>query len=110
MLAILFGLIAMAGCVVLLVLNPGGGWWQAFKDVVQGTIPPFLFFVGLISIFIGIGNIKDKVAEKNVTKDKKYKFKIVGKKGKKAKWIVPELSNKTYRIIITKKPQNFTNH
>ena len=75
MFAILFGLIAMAGCVVLLVLNPGGGWWQAFKDVVQGTIPPFLFFVGLISIFIGIGNIKDKVAEKREREEEEKEMK-----------------------------------
>ena len=82
MLAILFGLIMMAGGVVILVLFPT--WWQAFKDVVQGSIPPFLVFVGLISIFIGIGNIKDKIAEKREREEEEREMKeAVSKEEKK---------------------------
>ncbi len=83
MLAILFGLIAMTGAVLLLVLTDPLTWLQAFKDVVQGSIPPFLFFVGLISIFIGIGNIKDKVAEKREREEEEKEMKEAAAKEKK---------------------------
>jgi len=80
MLAILFGIISIAGGVVLLVLFPT--WWQAFKDVVQGSIPPFLVFIGFIAIFIGIGNIKDKIAEKKEKEEEEKELKEAEKEKK----------------------------
>lgn len=85
MLAILFGLIAIAGGVLLLVLTDPNTWFQAFKDVVQGSIPPFLVFVGLISIFIGIGNIKDKAAEKREREEEEREMKEAAKQEEEEK-------------------------
>ncbi len=54
-LAILFGLIAVAGGVYLAVFV----WWQEFYELVFGFIPPILFFGGLIALIAGISSIKD---------------------------------------------------
>ncbi|MGB2764029.1 MAG: hypothetical protein WBC20_06410 [Candidatus Aminicenantaceae bacterium] len=54
-LAILGGLAAMAGGVILVVFV----WWQEFYELVFGCIPPFLFFGGLIAFIAGISGIKD---------------------------------------------------
>jgi|GEM_PF-3395538 len=51
MIAILGGLIAMVGSVVLLVTSTS--WWWAFKSLVKGFIPPILFFGGLIGLLLG---------------------------------------------------------
>ncbi|MDD3626789.1 MAG: hypothetical protein PHV06_05670 [bacterium] len=82
MLAILFGIIAIVGGVLLLALTDPNTWWQAFKDVVQGSIPPFLVFIGFISIFIGIGNIKDKIAEKKEREEEEKEMKEAEKEKK----------------------------
>ena len=54
-LAILGGLIAMAGGVVLVLFV----WRREFFELVFGCIPPILFFGGLIALIAGISSIKD---------------------------------------------------
>lgn len=54
-LAILFGLIAVAGGAWLAVAV----WWQEFYELVFGFIPPILFFGGLIALIAGISSMKD---------------------------------------------------
>ncbi len=54
-LAILFGLIAVAGGVYLAVFV----WWQEFYELVFGFIPPILFFGGLIALIAGFSSMKD---------------------------------------------------
>jgi len=70
-LAILGGLVAMAGGVILVVFV----WWQEFYELVFGCIPPFLFFGGLIAFIAGISGIKDarrtkKLEEETVEEEK----------------------------------------
>jgi hypothetical protein len=53
--AIVLGLIAMVGGVLLVVFV----WWQEFYKLVFGCIPPLLFFGGFIALIAGISSIKD---------------------------------------------------
>jgi Na+/H+-dicarboxylate symporter len=54
-LAVLFGLIAMAAGLFLVIAV----WWPEFIHLVFGFIPPILFFGGLIALIAGISSIKD---------------------------------------------------
>jgi hypothetical protein len=54
-LAVLIGLIAMVGGILLVVFV----WWREFYELVFGCIPPLLFFGGLIALIAGISSIKD---------------------------------------------------
>lgn len=64
-LAILFGLIAVAGGVWLAVTV----WWQEFYELVFGFIPPILFFGGLIALIAGISSMKDAKRTKQLEKE-----------------------------------------
>jgi len=64
-LAILGGLIAMGGGIVLVVLV----WWVEFKMVVFGFIPPVLFLVGIIALISGISGVKDCIRSKKTEKE-----------------------------------------
>ncbi len=64
-LAILGGLIAMGGGIVLVVLV----WWVEFKIVVFGCIPPILFLVGIIALISGISGVKDSIRSKKTEKE-----------------------------------------
>ncbi len=55
--AVVGGLAAMAGGLVLLILVPS--FWYAFKHLIMGFIPPILFFGGFIGLIAGISSIKD---------------------------------------------------
>ena len=64
-LAILGGLIAMAGGVVLVILV----WPKEFYELVFGCIPPVLFFGGLIAFIAGISSIKDAMRTKKLEEE-----------------------------------------
>ena len=64
-LALLGGLIAMAGGVVLVIFV----WPQEFYELVFGCIPPVLFFGGLIAFIAGISSIKDAMRTKNLEEE-----------------------------------------
>ena len=64
-LAILLGLVAMAGGVYLAVFV----WWREFYELVFGMIPPILFFFGLIAFIAGISSIKDAIRTKKLEKE-----------------------------------------
>jgi hypothetical protein len=70
-LAILGGLIAMAGGVYLVILV----WPQKFIDLVFGCIPPVLFFGGLIALIAGISGIKDAARTKKLEAETKEEVK-----------------------------------
>jgi Na+/H+-dicarboxylate symporter len=61
-LAILLGLVAMAGGVILVIFV----WTQEFLNLVFGCIPPILFFGGLIALVAGISSIKDAARTKSL--------------------------------------------
>jgi ABC-type antimicrobial peptide transport system permease subunit len=66
-LAIVGGLIAMAGGVLLVALT----WGPYFKVLVLGAIPPVLFFGGLIALIAGISSIKDAARTKKLEAEAK---------------------------------------
>ncbi len=68
-LAILLGLIAMAGGVYLVAAV----WWVPFKTVVFGFIPPILFFGGLIAFIAGLSSLKDSSKAAEIEEEKEDK-------------------------------------
>jgi len=70
-LAIIGGLIALAGGVVLAAFV----WPEKFVDLILGVIPPFLFFGGLISFIAGISGIKDAMRTKKLEAEEKEEEK-----------------------------------
>ncbi len=75
-LALLGGLIAMAGGVVLVIFV----WWQEFYELVFGCIPPVLFFGGLIAFIAGISSIKDAMRTKKLEEETEKETKEEEKK------------------------------
>ncbi len=69
--AVLAGLIAMAGGLVLVLLVPS--FRNAFIQVVLGFIPPVLFFGGLIGLIAGISSIKDAQRTKKLEQETEAK-------------------------------------
>lgn len=67
--AILFGLIAMLGGIVVVVIK--GGLWPHFKIFIGGMIPPLLFFGGLIALIAGVSSIKDAARTKKLEEETK---------------------------------------
>ena len=55
--AVLGGLISIAGGLALVVIS--ATFRHAFVHLVEGFIPPILFFGGLIGLIAGISSIKD---------------------------------------------------
>jgi hypothetical protein len=66
-LAIIGGLIAMVGGVLLVAFV----WWIPFKMLVEGFIPPILFFGGLIALIAGLSSIKDAQRTKQLEAEAK---------------------------------------
>lgn len=71
-LAILGGLIAMAGGVVLAIFV----WRPEFVILVKGCIPPILFLGGLIALIAGISSIKDAARTKKLEEEAEEEVKV----------------------------------
>jgi hypothetical protein len=59
--AILLGLIFLAAA-VLAVIPAGLGWWADVLIFLRGALPVMAVLIGLIALFIGIADLKDKAA------------------------------------------------
>jgi hypothetical protein len=70
-LAIIGGLIAIAGGIVLVAFV----WWIPFLWLVKACIPPVLFFGGLIALIAGISSIKDAARTKQLEEEAKAEEK-----------------------------------
>ncbi len=66
-LAILGGLIAIVGGVLLVIFV----WRGPFIWLVKGSIPPVLVFGGLIALIAGISSIKDAARTKKLEEEAK---------------------------------------
>ncbi len=66
-LAIVGGIIAMAGGIILVAFV----WWEEFYELVFGCIPPLLFFGGLIAVVAGISSIKDAIRTRKLEEEAK---------------------------------------
>ncbi len=75
-LAIVGGIIAMAGGIVLVIFV----WWREFYELIFGCIPPLLFFGGLIAVVAGISSIKDAIRTKKLEEEAKKQTETEEKK------------------------------
>ena len=61
--ALILGLIVIAASIVACI--PAGlGWWDEVLVFLRGCLPVLAAFIGLIALFIGIVDIKDRIAGK----------------------------------------------
>jgi Na+/H+-dicarboxylate symporter len=65
--AVLGGLVAMAGGLALVIVS--ATFRAAFVHLVEGFIPPILFFGGLIGLIAGISSIKDAKRTKRLEQE-----------------------------------------
>ena len=59
--ALIIGIIVTAAAVIA-CLPAGLGWWDEVLVFLRGCLPVAAFFIGLIALFIGIVDIKDRIA------------------------------------------------
>lgn len=63
MVALIVGIVFIAFAVFACVPGPLG-WWADVIAFLRGSLPVMALFVGLIAVFIGIADIKDRVEAK----------------------------------------------
>ena len=65
MVALLIGLVLVVFAVYsLLPVSWSPGWWDEALEFLKGGIPILAVLIGLISFFVGIADIKDKIEAK----------------------------------------------
>jgi hypothetical protein len=61
--ALLIGLVVIAAAVCAVL--PGGlGWWDEVLAFLRGALPVIALFAGLVAVFIGIADLKDRAEQK----------------------------------------------
>ncbi|MGP1438283.1 MAG: hypothetical protein ACTTKH_04350 [Treponema sp.] len=63
MIALIIGFV-LIGFTIFAGLPQGLGWYKEMLLVLKGGLPIFIAFIGLISIFVGIADIRDRQDEK----------------------------------------------
>jgi type IV secretory pathway VirB2 component (pilin) len=61
--ALLLGLVFLLAA-VLAIIPAGLGWWADVLTFLRGAAPVIAVFIGLIAVFIGIADIKDRAETK----------------------------------------------
>ncbi|MFP3090627.1 hypothetical protein LQZ21_09910 [Treponema sp. TIM-1] len=61
--ALVFGILILAAA-VLAILPVGLDWREDVLSFLRGALPVLAIFIGLVSIFIGIADIKDRAEAK----------------------------------------------
>jgi hypothetical protein len=61
--ALILGLVIVAAAVYA-ALPAGLGWWGHVLVFLQGALPVIAVFIGLIAVFIGIADLKDRAETK----------------------------------------------
>jgi hypothetical protein len=61
--ALILGIVILF--VAFIVILPAGlGWWDDVLIFLRGAVPVLAVLIGLIAVFIGIADIKDRAASK----------------------------------------------
>jgi hypothetical protein len=60
--ALIFGLVMIAAAVAA-VIPAGLAWWPQLIVFIQGGLPVLAAMIGLLAVFIGIADFKDKAAK-----------------------------------------------
>jgi hypothetical protein len=68
--ALILGLVIIAAAVCA-ALPAGLDWWGDVLVFLKGALPVIAAFIGLIAVFIGIADIKDRVEAKKEEKTEK---------------------------------------
>ncbi|TFG82630.1 MAG: hypothetical protein E4H20_07270 [Spirochaetales bacterium] len=63
MVALIVGIVFIAAAIFAVVPGPLA-WWGDVLSFIRGSLPVIAAFVGLIAIFIGIADIKDRIEAK----------------------------------------------
>jgi hypothetical protein len=61
--ALLLGVVILLAA-LLAVLPAGLGWWGDMLIFLRGALPVIAAFIGLIAIFIGVADLKDRAEAK----------------------------------------------
>jgi hypothetical protein len=73
--SLIIGLLIMAAAVFMIVppetAGFGLGWKANVMDFLKGGVPVFAIIVGIIAVFIGIADIKDRAEAKKEAAEKK---------------------------------------
>ena len=59
--SLIIGLIVIAAAVIA-CLPAGLGWWDEVLVFLRGCLPVLAAFIGLIALFIGVMDIKDRIS------------------------------------------------
>ncbi len=63
MVALLVGIVCIAFAVFAVLPGPLG-WWADVVAFLRGSVPVLAAFIGLIAVFIGIADLKDRMEAK----------------------------------------------
>ncbi len=75
MVALIVGIVFI-GFSIIAVLPFGLAWWTDVLLFLKGSLPVMAVFIGLIAVFIGIADIKDRIeAKKEEEQEKKEESK-----------------------------------
>ncbi|WP_010262325.1 hypothetical protein [Treponema primitia] len=66
--ALILGIVIIAAAVCA-VLPAGLGWWGDVLAFLRGALPVLAALIGLIAVFIGIADIKDRAEAKKEEKE-----------------------------------------
>jgi uncharacterized membrane protein len=68
--SVIIGILFLA-LAAFLVLPAGLGWWPNVVQFLQGFLPVTAVIIGLVVVFVGCADIKDKIAAKKENANKK---------------------------------------
>ncbi|MCL2478133.1 MAG: hypothetical protein FWF22_01430 [Treponema sp.] len=58
--SLIIGLIVIAAAIIACIPD-GLGWWDEVLVFLRGCLPVLAVFIGLIAVFVGIVDIKDRI-------------------------------------------------
>jgi hypothetical protein len=68
--SLIIGLLIIAAAVFAILDRYGLGWGADVIDFLKGGVPVILIIIGIIAIFIGIADIKDRADAKRESQEK----------------------------------------
>jgi predicted RND superfamily exporter protein len=68
--SLIFGFLIIAAAVFAILEKFGLGWGANVVDFLKGGVPVILIVIGIIAIFIGIADIKDRADAKKESQEK----------------------------------------
>lgn len=77
--ALLIGLVLILFAVYSVLAVPWSpGWWDEALEFLKGGVPILALFIGLISFFVGIADLKDKIEAKREEEEERREAEQTG--------------------------------